>query len=102
MAEPKPISVHHRVLACDALDALARQANQLAVWLDGLGYEVEADKLERSAEQLAAAAWLLNAPLRGRPHPPAAWADGIPDGHQTARGPAGGAYPQASAPPRQM
>jgi hypothetical protein len=91
------LTVRDRLAALDHLEQTARYLNRLAAWLGEQGCETESDMTNESAKGLLAACWFLSRPIRAQP-PPEQWRDG----QQTAQRQPDPAYPQASAPPREM
>ena len=68
------LSVHHRVMVLQRIEAIATELNAMASWLGSAGVEYEADLLDGSARDLLAVCWLLERPLRPK-LPPSRWQD---------------------------
>lgn len=66
------ISVHDRVLALQALEAIAFEANRIASWLASCGVETESDMIEGAARDLLASCHLLSRPVSAQ-LPPERW-----------------------------
>jgi hypothetical protein len=66
------ISVHHRVLVLQRIEAMATELNAMASWLGQQGVEYESDLLDNSARDLLSVCWMLERPLRPR-LPPTRW-----------------------------
>jgi len=64
--------VHNRVLALQALEAMAFEANRIAAWLGREGCESESDQLDHASTLILSACWLLERPIRRQP-PPDRW-----------------------------
>jgi hypothetical protein len=59
------LTVAERVQAVEHLGRIAETLNEAAVWLGNLDAFAPAELAEQAAEKLAAAAWILQAPIRG-------------------------------------
>ncbi len=66
------LSVHHRVLAIDRLEVIARELNLIAAWLAESDCETEGDMTNDSARALLGVCWFLSRPMNPR-LPPTRW-----------------------------
>lgn len=60
------LSVRQRVQTIEHLAGMAEQLNQAAVWLARADADAPAELVEQAAEKIAAALWILEAPVRAR------------------------------------